>query len=141
MAWFTRRWRRTAEERSQVSSITRPFAPPAREVEERSYIFGENEGEISRLDLQHYMFRWEFGGDFMAPLNAPRNILDVACGTRRRAREMPRRFPQAAVFGFDINQQQLEACLAEGERSGADYLPSNCTFLTGNALEPFKIGR
>ena len=139
MTWFTRRWRRTVEARSQVSSVTRPLSPPARDADARGYIFGESEGEISRLDLQHYMFRWEFGGDFLAPLGSPLNILDVACGTGRWARDMARQFPQTAVIGFDINQQQLEASLAEGERSGADYLPENCTFLTGDALEPFNF--
>jgi len=110
-----------------------------REAGGRPYIFGESEAEISRLDLQHYMFRWEFGGDFVAPLDSPHNILDVACGTGRWARDMARHFPQAAVIGFDINQQQLEASLAEGAQSGADYLPDNCAFLIGNALEPFTF--
>lgn len=139
MSWFMRRWRRAVAEHPQVSPGPRPLAPAERDAGMRDYIFGESEGEISRLDLQHYMFRWEFGGDYLAPLNAPQNILDVACGTGRLARDMARQFPQSAVIGFDINQQQLEASLTEGERSGADYLPENCTFLIGNALEPFNF--
>lgn len=139
MSWFTRRWRRVVAERPVAQSATRPLSLAEREAEARGYIFGESEGEISRLDLQHYMFRWEFGGDFLAPLSSPRNILDVACGTGRWARDMARQFPQAAVVGFDINQQQLEASLAEGAQTGADSLPENCAFLIGDALEPFNF--
>lgn len=139
MSWLVRRWRRAIAERPQVQTSTRPLAPLEQEAEARGYIFGESEAEISRLDLQHFMFRWELGGDFLATLASPRNILDVACGTGRWARDMARRFPQATVIGFDINQQQLEASLAEGEQSGADYLPENCAFRTGNALEPFNF--
>ncbi len=139
MAWFVRRWRRVVAERPQVQAATRTSSLAEQEAQTRNYIFGESEGEISRLDLQHYMFRWEFGGDFMAPLNSPQHILDVACGTGRWARDMARQFPQAVVIGFDINQQQLEASLAEGAQSGADYLPENCTFLTGDALKPFNF--
>jgi len=120
-------------DRPQVQAAAQPTSASG----ERSYIFGESEGEISRLDLQHYMFRWEFGGDFSAPLDSPWNVLDVACGTGRWARDMARQFPQATVIGFDINQQQLEASLAEGAQTGADVLPENCSFLVGNALEPF----
>ncbi len=140
MAWLVRRWRRDDAERPQAQEVKQSLSLAEQEAQKRDYIFGESEGEISRLDLQHYMFRWEFGGDFIAPLNSPpKSILDVACGTGRWARDMARKFPQAAVSGFDINQQQLEASLAEGERSGADYLPENCTFLTGDALKPFNF--
>ncbi|HEX8995268.1 MAG TPA: class I SAM-dependent methyltransferase [Ktedonobacterales bacterium] len=134
MSWFLQRWRRAVMERPQIQT---PTDATGQGAGSRGYIFGESEEEISRLDLQHYMFRWEFGGDFTAPLNRPQSILDVACGTGRWARDLARQFPQATVVGFDINQQQLEASLAEGAQSGADYLPENCAFVVGNALEPF----
>jgi SAM-dependent methyltransferase len=97
---------------------------------------GEGEQEISRLDMQHYMFRWEFGGDLLAPVSHPTAILDVACGTGRWAREMGRRFPDAAVVGFDINREQIDRSLEEGARRGTDPLPANCTFVAGDALQP-----
>ena len=97
------------------------------------YIFGEGDAEISRLNFQHYMFRLAFQGDYSAPLQSPRDILDVASGTGRLARELARRFPEANVIGFDISPEQLNAALAEG----TDPMPDNCTFLPGNALEPF----
>jgi ubiquinone/menaquinone biosynthesis C-methylase UbiE len=99
------------------------------------YIFGEGEAEISRLNFQHYMFRLAFQGDYSAPLQSPRDVLDVACGTGRLARELARRFPEANVIGFDINQDQLTSSLVEG----TDPLPDNCTFIFGNALEPFAF--
>lgn len=105
--------------------------------DQQAYLFGESEAEISRLDMQHFLFRWEFGGDFSAPIRAPREILDVACGTGRWARDMARHFPQATVIGFDVNREQIERSLAEGAVKGTDTLPPNCTFLTGDALQPF----
>lgn len=101
---------------------------------ERDYIFGEGEAEISRLNFQHYMFRYAFSGDFSAPLAAPpRNVLDIACGTGRWAREIARRFPRANVIGFDINRDQLDASLAEG----TETLPENCAFVISDALQRF----
>jgi ubiquinone/menaquinone biosynthesis C-methylase UbiE len=98
----------------------------------RDYIFGEGEQEIARLDMQHYMFRWEFGGDYLAPIR-PTAILDVACGTGRWAMDMAQRFPEAAVVGFDINSDLIERARND---SG---LPTNCTFLVGDALKPFAF--
>lgn len=126
-------------DRPRIQSAAQPKAISAPGAGSRPYIFGESEAEISRLDLQHYMFRWEFGGDFSAPLESPWTVLDVACGTGRWARDMARQFPQSTVMGFDINQQQLEASLAEGAQTGTDSLPENCSFLVGNALEPFSF--
>lgn len=139
MSWFLRRWKRATTGRLDVEAGARSGSLAEREPGGRDYIFAESEGEISRLDMQHYMFRWEFGSDYSAPLNAPARILDVACGTGRWARDLARQFPQATVTGFDINQQQLEASLAEGARSGRDSLPENCAFVVGNALEPFNF--
>ena len=107
----------------------------SREPDAGTYIFGEGEAETSRLNFQHYMFRLAFQGDYSAPIHSPRDILDVASGTGRLARELARRFPQANVIGFDINWDQLTASLAEG----IDPLPENCTFLLGNALETFAF--
>lgn len=109
------------------------------EAKPRDHLFGESEDEISRLDLQHFMFRWEFGSDFLAPIQTPTAILDVACGTGRWARDMARRFPGAAVIGFDINREQMDRSLEEGAAKGTDYLPDNCTFTVSDALRPFDF--
>lgn len=139
MSWLVRRWRRATTDRPGLETGARSGSLAEREPGGREYIFGESEGEISRLDMQHFMFRWEFGGDYLAPLNTPLRILDVACGTGRWARDLARQFPRTSVSGFDINPQQLEASLAEGALSGRDALPENCTFYTGDALAPFAF--
>jgi ubiquinone/menaquinone biosynthesis C-methylase UbiE len=135
MDWLFGRRRRRAE--AGVGIATRPGESKERAEtgQEEEYIFGESEAEISRLDFQHYMFRLAFKGDFSAPIPAPRDILDVACGTGRLARELARRFPEANVVGFDINREQIEASLAEGR----DIVPENCTFVYGDALQPFQF--
>jgi ubiquinone/menaquinone biosynthesis C-methylase UbiE len=121
VAWFFRRRpRSSAASDSTVSD---------------DYIFGESAAEISRLNFQHYMFRLAFGSDYSAPLQAPGDVLDVACGTGRWARDMARRFPAANVLGFDISRDLLEASLAEG----GDPTPENCTFVFGDALQPFAF--
>ena len=107
--------------------------------QEEAYILGTGHGEVNRLDLQHFMFRWEFQGDFSVPLRDPLAILDVACGTGRWAREMARLFPNANVIGFDNNAQQIEYANQEAVRRG-DVLPDNCTLLVGDALQPFPYG-
>jgi ubiquinone/menaquinone biosynthesis C-methylase UbiE len=101
------------------------------------YVLGESEAEISRLNFQHYMFRFAFGADYSSPLGepAPRAILDVASGTGRWAREMARRFPAANVVGFDINRELLEASLAEG----LEVVPENSIFVLGDALRRFPF--
>jgi ubiquinone/menaquinone biosynthesis C-methylase UbiE len=98
----------------------------------RRYVLGDSEQEISRLDMQHYMFRWEFGGDYLAPVR-PRVILDVACGTGRWAMDMARLFPQAAVAAFDNNPDLIGRALNDPE------LPGNCTFVVADALTPFAF--
>lgn len=106
--------------------------------QEQLYIFGQGQLEANRLDLQHFLFRWEFEGDYSAPTRAPLAMLDVACGTGRWAREMARRFPNTTVFGFDTNQEQFETASREAAQRG-EPLPTNCTFLPGNALQRFEF--
>ena len=121
MSWL--RWFRRSEREQQAVED---------QGERRDYVFGESTYEISRLDMQHYMFRWEFGGDYLAPIR-PIAILDVACGTGRWAIDMARRFPRATVVGFDINQDLIERALRDPE------LPGNCMFLVGDSLKPFEF--
>jgi ubiquinone/menaquinone biosynthesis C-methylase UbiE len=129
MGWFSRFRQRPARQNASVT----------RERQQRDYLLGAGEAEISRLDLQHFLFRWELGDDFLAPVTNPRALLDVACGTGRWAREMARRFPQANIIGFDINHEQIERSLAEGAARGSDLMPENCTFVAGDALQRFAF--
>src|SRR5215467_7579980 len=115
MSWFSQFRQRPAR---QNASVTRARKP-------RDYVLGASEAEISRLDLQHCIFRWELGEEIIAPVTNHRAILAVACGRRRWAREVARRFPQATIIGFDINYEQIERSLAEGAARGSDLLPKN----------------
>jgi ubiquinone/menaquinone biosynthesis C-methylase UbiE len=119
MAWFFRRRRQAAVANSASASD--------------EYLFGESAAETSRLNFQHYMFRLAFGGDYSAPIHASGDILDVASGTGRWARDIARRFPSVNVLGFDISRELLEASLAEG----SEKTPENCTFVYGDALQRF----
>lgn len=130
MAWLFGRRRRGGV-------ATSPTGRGQRSDAQDAYILGEGEAEISRLNFQHYMFRFAFDGDYSAPLRARevRDVLDVACGTGRWVREMARRFPAANVIGFDINREQLDASLAEG----TETVPENCTYVPGDALQRFQF--
>ncbi|HLY30072.1 MAG TPA: class I SAM-dependent methyltransferase [Ktedonobacterales bacterium] len=124
MSWIFRRWRRA----SVVSAPSEPAAPDG-------YLYGESDAETSRLNFQHYMFRLAFNGDYSAPILGTGDILDVACGTGRWARDVARRFPSANVVGFDLSRTLLDASLAEG----TDTMPENCAFVYGDALQPFAF--
>jgi ubiquinone/menaquinone biosynthesis C-methylase UbiE len=50
----------------------------------------KDEGEINRLDFQHFMLRYVLRGNFAAPIRAPRDILDVGCGTGTLAIDVAR---------------------------------------------------
>lgn len=94
-----------------------------------TYIFGRGRTEINRLDMQHYLFRLVFHGDYSAPVHNPSNILDVACGTGLWAANMAQRFPDATVFGFDKNTAQFNV----------PRLLPNCTLVAGDALAEFPF--
>lgn len=95
------------------------------------YILPSDDGEINRLDFQHYMLRYALRGNYAAPLRKPREILDVACGTGRWCAEMATRFPQANVVGFDMRPPAAPA-----DASHSD----NVVYIQGNMLEGLPFG-
>ncbi|HEX6541066.1 MAG TPA: methyltransferase domain-containing protein [Ktedonobacterales bacterium] len=89
-------------------------------------------GEINRLDFQHFLLRTGLRGNFAAPLQQPRDILDVGCGSGRWAMEMATLFPAARVVGLDL------VAPPDDTRSlgqGLDVRPTNYIFTAGNILE------
>ena len=92
--------------------------------------------EINRLDFQHYMLRYTLRGNFAAPIQNPKSILDVGSGTGRWAYEMATLFPDANVVGTDIAAPSQEIADQGGAR------PENYAFVSGNILEglPFSDG-
>jgi hypothetical protein len=59
------------------------------------YMLPADLAEVNRLDFQHFMLRYALRGNYTAPIEQPRQILDVGTGTRRWAVEMAQIFSQA----------------------------------------------
>ncbi len=91
------------------------------------YTLPNDSEEINRLDFQHYMLRFALRGNYAAPLSAPRDILDVACGTARWCAEMAMLFPQANVVGLDVTPPDPAGVAAMRQ--------DNFAFVQGNMLE------
>ncbi|WP_376793980.1 class I SAM-dependent methyltransferase [Thermogemmatispora sp.] len=100
-----------------------------RYLQEHPYLLPKDLGEINRLDFQHYMIRAALRGNYLAPIEQPRRILDVGCGTGQWAIELAQQFSQAEVIGLDLEQAR--------NRSSA---PPNYRFVQGDVLEglPFE---
>src|SRR5579875_2433872 len=67
-------------------------------------------------------------GNYLAPIEQPRRILDVGCGTGQWAFELARQFPHAEVIGLDLEQVK------------ATQPPPNYRFIQGDVLKglPFE---
>ncbi|HZC05181.1 MAG TPA: class I SAM-dependent methyltransferase [Ktedonobacterales bacterium] len=129
MSWLTF-WRRkpTATASSFASAETLA-------VGERTFVAGvpyilpKDLDETNRLEFQHYMLRSFMRGNYLAPVSAPRDILDVGCGTGRWAMEMAAEFSSANVIGVDVAPPVVS------ERLPATPTTDNYTFVQGNVLE------
>jgi SAM-dependent methyltransferase len=93
------------------------------------YDLPRDDQEIHRLDFQHYMLRYAFRGNYLAPLAQPRDILDVGCGSGRWPVEIATVFPDANVIGTDVVPPPADASPA------AETRPQNYVFVPGNVLE------
>ncbi|KAL9113699.1 MAG: hypothetical protein Q9227_002144 [Pyrenula ochraceoflavens] len=97
----------------------------------RYHAFGENvywlpndATEISRLDIQHHVWRLSLNGALhIAPLAPPidGHVLDIGTGTGRWALDFAEEHPQSTVLGTDLSPIQ------------PPYVPENCSFLIDNA--------
>jgi SAM-dependent methyltransferase len=136
MSWFNRFWRRTATE-----AEARPASPGLfhlvggrRHVAGVPYALPKDDAEINRLDFQHFMLRYALRGNYLVPINQPRDILDVGSGSGRWAQEMALIFPQANVFGLDLAPPPADKAENVGSAT-RDVRPPNYVFVAGNILE------
>lgn len=134
MSWL-RFWRRNKKDgtaRGGSANAGRTL-DDRRRLKEAPYVLPSDDKEINRLDFQHYMLRYTLRGNFAAPIQQPRSILDVGSGTGRWAYEMAGLFPNANVVGTDIatpNQEATEDAIR----------PENFAFVSGNVLEGLPFG-
>lgn len=129
------------------SSDPTPGEPPrwrwlgGRRMLNAPYVMPKDKVEGDRLNLQHYLLKVAASGNYRAPLRqAPRAILDVACGTGIWARELAAQYPRARVVGFDYDRTPLDRAL-EVLGPGGQF-PANFHFVEANMFErfPFEDG-
>ncbi|MBX5459084.1 MAG: methyltransferase domain-containing protein [Thermogemmatispora sp.] len=89
------------------------------------YLLPKDLIEANRLDFQHFYLKHVLKSNYLAPLDKGRvrSILDVGCGTGRWVIEMARAFPQARVYGIDLEWS-----------TPLQKLPPNVSFLQGDVL-------
>lgn len=94
------------------------------------YVLPKDLQEVNRLDFQHFVLRQAFKGNYLVPLDQPRDILDVGSGTGRWCYEMAESFPQAFVIGCDLLEQAIDSRMA----------PPNYRFVEADVLKrlPFS---
>lgn len=68
----------------------------------RNYLLPDHPTEVDRLDVQHYALLEAVGGNLLAPVDQPRRVLDVGCGTGQWCFDICAAFPGALVVGFDL---------------------------------------
>lgn len=95
-----------------------------------------DERVLSRTNFQHMMLQTTMGGNYLAPVDDPRYVLDVGCGSGRWAYELAERFPQARVVGIDLTPPVNNADI-----SGVYGLtpPGNLLFQTADLFEGLRF--
>lgn len=119
-------------------ATTKPSAQPRfewleghRYLTDTAYALPKDPQEVQRLDFQHFIVRQELHGNYLAPLDRPKSILDLGCGTGRWAMEMAAEFPSANVVGMDLVLPDSAASLGHG----LARQPDNVAFLEGDILK------
>ena len=72
-----------------------------------TYLYPNDDVEHDRLDLQHQLFLWLLDGQFyLAPIEDPKNILDLGTGTGIWSLNVADSQPEAQVLGIDLSPIQ-----------------------------------
>ncbi|KAH8882296.1 S-adenosyl-L-methionine-dependent methyltransferase [Thozetella sp. PMI_491] len=97
---------------------------------EGKYFLPNDQQERDRLDLQHALCVLTTQGKlFLAPLDNPKHILDIATGTGIWAIELAQQFPNAHIVGTDLSPIQPE------------FLPANCRFEIDDAEDEWSFSQ
>jgi SAM-dependent methyltransferase len=95
--------------------------------EDAGYWLPNDDAEINRLDLQHFIWKIFLNGRLnIAPI--PKDLhraLDVGTGTGKWAIEFADDHPSCQIIGTDLSPIQ------------PSVVPNNCTFVTDNIEEPW----
>ncbi len=69
--------------------------------------------ERARLALEHHLFKLAWRKNYLAPVQMPEHILDIACGTGIWGYELLREWPQAQIVNLDNDDVLFKKLLAE----------------------------
>jgi SAM-dependent methyltransferase len=66
------------------------------------YAIPRHEGEVDRLDLQHYALLEAIGSNYLAPIDRPGMVLDAGAGTGQWGFDLCDQFSDTHVVGLDV---------------------------------------
>jgi ubiquinone/menaquinone biosynthesis C-methylase UbiE len=69
--------------------------------------------EAARLALEHHLYKLAWRKNYLAPLQAPKRILDVACGSGIWGYEVLQEWPQAQIINLDNDDVLFKKLLVE----------------------------
>ncbi|KAH8646205.1 S-adenosyl-L-methionine-dependent methyltransferase [Xylariales sp. PMI_506] len=109
---------------------TRGQADTTEVANDQKYLIPNDTEEHRRLDLQHVMFKLLLDGKlYLAPIESPNYVLDIATGTGRWARQFAAQHPASKVIGTDI----------EIKKTTDAEVPANYSFLQTDAEESWPF--
>jgi ubiquinone/menaquinone biosynthesis C-methylase UbiE len=129
--WFFKRSSRNKAATPSAKESLRAGTSGRRFREDVPYALPKDLEEGQRLNFQHYIIRYVLRGNYAAPLDSSvTTILDVGSGTGIWGHEIAQAFPQARVYGLDLEPPQTISLAAP-----AQAVPDNYHFIQGNVLK------
>src|SRR5579875_262077 len=129
--WFFKRSSRNKAATPSAKESLRAGTSGRRFREDVPYALPKDLEEGQRLNFQHYIIRYVLRGNYAAPLDSSvKTILDVGSGTGIWGHEIAQAFPQARVYGLDLEPPQTISLAAP-----AQAVPDNYHFIQGNVLK------